>query len=149
MNLTIETTVEKNYLEVKAGFTEHLFKKLAPPFPPVEVLRFDGCKTGDQVALELNFILFRQKWISLITEDGTNEKEFYFVDEGIRLPFFLGKWKHRHRVISLGSGSLIRDEIEFSGPYRWISPLLFPLLWIQFAYRKPIYRKIFKNSPHR
>lgn len=147
MTLTLETAVEKNYLQVKAGFNELLFKKLAPPFPPVKVLKFDGCKTGDQVALELNFIFFRQKWISLITEDGTDEKEFYFVDEGIQLPFFLGKWKHRHRVISSRTGSLIRDEIEFSGPYPWITPLLFPLLWIQFWYRKPIYRKIFKNNP--
>lgn len=147
MTICIETAVEKNYLEVKAGFTEYLFKRLAPPFPPVKVLRFDGCTTGDQVALELNFLLFRQKWISLITEDGTDEKEFYFVDEGIELPFFLGKWNHRHRVISRQKGSLIRDEIEYSGPYSWLTPLLFPVLWLQFWYRKPIYQKVFKNSP--
>lgn len=146
MKIVVETAVENNYLEVKAGFTEELFRKLAPPFPPVNVLRFDGCTTGDKVELELNFLLFKQKWVSLITEDKTTENEFYFVDEGVKLPFFLGKWRHKHRIISQGLGSLIRDEIEFSGPYFWLTPILFPALWIQFWYRKPIYKKIFRNN---
>lgn len=145
MKIVIETLVEKGYLEVKEGFTESLFKRLAPPFPPVNVLRFDGCKKGDQVALELNFILFKQKWISLITDDLTTKEEFYFVDEGTRLPFFLGRWRHKHRIISRGEGAVIRDEIDFSGPFAWVTPLLLPALWLQFVYRKPIYRKVFKK----
>jgi ligand-binding SRPBCC domain-containing protein len=145
MKITIQTPVDQDYLQVKAGFTESLFKKLAPPFPPVKVLRFDGCEKGNQVALELNFLLFRQKWISLITDDLTTEKEFYFIDEGTTLPFFLGKWKHKHRIISDGKGAVIRDEIDFEGPLAWVTPLLFPVLWLQFWYRKPIYRKIFKK----
>lgn len=145
MKIVIETPVEKGYLEVKEGFTEVLFKKLAPPFPPVNVLRFDGCKKGHQVVLELNFLLFKQKWVSLITDDQTTDQEFYFVDEGIELPFFLGKWRHKHRIISSGTGSVIRDEIDFSGPFSWMTPLLFPALWLQFVYRKPIYRRIFKK----
>ncbi len=146
MKIQLETPVGQNYLEVKSGFTEHLFKQLAPPFPPVKVLRFDGCKTGDQVELELNFFLFTQKWTSLITEDETDEKEFYFVDEGVVLPFFLGKWRHKHRIISTLSGSIIRDEIDFEGPFSWMTPILYPTLWIQFWYRKPIYRSIFKKT---
>jgi ligand-binding SRPBCC domain-containing protein len=146
MRLTLSTSVEQNHLEVKAGFDEHLFKKLAPPFPPVKVSQFDGCVTGDTVALELNFLLFKQQWISKITDDGTDDQEFFFVDEGVKLPFFLKKWSHRHRVIAQKSGSIIRDEIEFEGPFKWMNYLLFPALWVQFAYRKPIYRKIFKRS---
>jgi ligand-binding SRPBCC domain-containing protein len=96
--------------------------------------------------LELNFLLFKQKWTSLITEDKTDENEFYFVDEGLILPFFLGKWRHKHRIISTLTGSVIRDEIDFSGPVAWMTPLLYPVLWIQFWYRKPIYRKIFKKT---
>ena len=146
MNIQLETPVEEHYLKVKSGFTEHLFKQLAPSFPPVKVLQFEGCKTGDHVALELDFLLFKQKWTSLITEDNTDDKEFYFVDEGLILPFFLGKWRHKHRIISTKNGAIIRDEIDFSGPFFWMTPLLYPLLWIQFWYRKPIYRKIFKKS---
>ena len=89
MRLLLQTAVESAHLEVKEGFTEALFAKLAPPFPPVKVLRFDGCRAGDLVDLELNFIFFKQKWTSKITEDHLDAQEFRFVDEGIVLPFFL------------------------------------------------------------
>jgi len=146
MKLKFETQVDQGYLDVKSGFDEDLFRKLSPPFPPVKVLRFDGCKNGDIVSLELDFLLFRQKWTSEITEDQTDEFEFFFVDQGIELPFFLKKWRHKHRVISLGVFSKIVDEIEYKGPFTILTWLLFPVLWLQFAYRKPIYRKAFRRS---
>ena len=110
----------------------------------MKVLRFDGCKAGDTVDLELNFIFFKQNWTSKITEDHCDAKEFLFVDEGIVLPFFLGKWRHCHRILAQPSGSIISDEIEFEGAYAWMTPLLYPILWLQFWYRKPIYRKFFR-----
>lgn len=146
MKITIETPVEQGYLDVKSGFNESLFKKLSPPFPPVKLLRFDGSRKGDFVTLELDFIFFKQKWTSEIIEDRTTELEFYFVDQGVELPFFLKKWKHKHRVISAGIGSIIRDEIEFEAPFGLMTFLLYPVLWVQFAYRKGIYRMIFKKS---
>lgn len=146
MKLTISTSVEQGYLDVKDGFNESLFKKLSPPFPPVRLLRFDGSQKGDIVSLELNFIFFKQKWTSHITEDRTTDLEFFFVDEGVELPFFLKKWRHTHRVISTGIGSIIRDEIEFEAPFGLMTVLLFPVLWLQFSYRKPVYRRIFKRT---
>lgn len=146
MKLTLETQVEQDYLTVKDGFQEELFKKLSPPFPPVKLLRFDGSKKGDVVSLELNFIFFKQKWTSDITEDFTDDKEFYFIDQGSQLPFFLKKWIHKHRVISTDKGSLIRDEIDFEGPNGLLTTLLYPALWAQFLYRKPIYRRFFKKA---
>jgi ligand-binding SRPBCC domain-containing protein len=146
MNLFIETPVEQGFLEVKSGFDETLFKKLSPPFPPVKLIRFDGSKKGDLVTLELNFIFFKQHWTSRITEDHTDRQEFYFVDEGIKLPFFLKHWRHKHRVIASYQGSVIRDEISFEAPYAILTWILYPALWLQFSYRKPIYKKIFKRS---
>lgn len=143
MKINISTSVDKNYLEVKEGFTEKLFQKLSPPFPPVRLLRFDGSSKGDIVSLELNFFIFKQKWTSEITADHTDEKEFFFMDEGIELPFFLKKWKHKHRVIKQGKGSLINDEIEYQGKFGLMSLLLFPVLYGQFLYRKPIYKRFF------
>ena len=145
MQIHLETHVEQGYLDVKAGFNESLFKKLSPPFPPVRLLRFDGSEKGDLVTLELNFIFFRQKWTSEITEDQTTNLEFFFVDQGIELPFFLKKWRHKHRVISNGIGSIIRDEIDYEAPFGLLTYLLFPAMWLQFAFRKPIYRRIFKR----
>lgn len=144
MKIVISTPVEQDYLSVKEGFNENLFLQLSPPFPPVRLLRFDGSAKGDTVILELNFLLFKQKWISEITEDQTNENEFYFIDEGVELPFFLKKWKHKHRIIRAGKQSIIRDEIEYQGPFGLMTLLLYPALLLQFLYRKPIYKKIFR-----
>ncbi|MDN3204011.1 SRPBCC family protein [Algoriphagus sediminis] len=146
MKLTIETKVEQDYLSVKEGFNESLFTKLSPPFPPVKLLRFDGSSKGDIVSLELNFIFFKQKWTSEITEDATDDQEFYFIDKGVELPFFLSKWTHKHRVIKSGSGTIIRDEIDYEAPFFLMTWLLFPAMLGQFAYRKPVYKKIFKRG---
>ncbi|MEQ8685601.1 MAG: hypothetical protein RIE86_09915 [Imperialibacter sp.] len=144
MKIKIRTRVKADLQTVREGFTEKLFLKLNPPFPPVKLLRFDGCKRGDKVELELNFILFKQTWESLITHDLSNETVFSFVDEGVRLPFFLKSWKHHHinEAIENG-GASITDEIEFTTPTLLTSLLFYPVLYLQFLYRKPIYRKVF------
>jgi ligand-binding SRPBCC domain-containing protein len=146
MKLTIETKVEENYLKVKEGFTESLFTRLSPPFPPVKLLRFDGSAKGDLVTLELNFFVFKQKWTSQITEDKTDENEFYFIDKGVELPFFLKSWNHKHRIIRSGNDTIIRDEIEYSAPLGLLSLLLYPAMLLQFAYRIPIYKKFFRRT---
>jgi ligand-binding SRPBCC domain-containing protein len=144
MKLNLQTRVEQDYLSVKNGFDQTLFQKLSPPFPPVKLLRFDGSSTGDLVVLELNFLFFKQRWTSEITADATDEKEFYFIDKGIELPFFLKTWQHKHRVIQDGTRSLIRDEIDFTAPFGWMTVLLYPALLAQFSFRIPIYKRLFK-----
>lgn len=146
MKIKIKTKVEQDYLSVKEGFNESLFKKLSPPFPPVKLIRFDGSQKGDLVALELNFLLFRQKWVSEIIEDQTDSEEFYFIDKGIELPFFLKSWTHKHRVIKKDNGSIIQDEISFEAPFFLLTLLLYPAMLLQFGYRIPIYKKIFKKG---
>ena len=146
MKLKIQTSVEKNYLQVWEGFTEDLFNQLSPPFPPVKVMQFDGCQKDDTVELELNFLLFKQRWKSLITDQQSTNTEIFFLDEGVKLPFFLTFWKHRHRIIKNGDSTIIADEIEFRTPTLLTNYLFYPLLWLQFAYRKPIYRKVFRKQ---
>ncbi|MDF9801247.1 ligand-binding SRPBCC domain-containing protein [Catalinimonas alkaloidigena] len=146
MNIKISTAVEQPYQTVMQGFNEELFMRLNPPFPPVRLLRFDGCKKGDAVALELNFIFFKQQWLSKIVEDDFDQEEFYFIDKGTRLPFFLKYWHHRHRIIKNSQGSTIVDDITFKSPSPLLDFLLWPVLWLQFLYRKPIYKKIFSSK---
>lgn len=143
MNIKISTKVNASLTKVKSGFTQDLFLSLNPPFPPVKLLQFDGCKKGDKVALELNFILFKQQWVSDITEDAEDDQKWYFVDQGVKLPFFLKKWEHRHLVERRGDKSEITDDITFSTGYIFTDFLFYPALLGQFLYRKPIYRKIF------
>jgi len=146
MRLAIKTTVSAGIPRIKQGFTDELFLKLNPPFPPVKLLQFDGCKTGDKVHLELNFILFKQEWISVITEDYQSENEWFFIDEGTKLPFFLKKWKHHHRIFKVSEDqSVIIDDFTYSTGTLLTDLLLYPALFLQFVYRKPIYRRVFKQ----
>ncbi|WP_192347243.1 hypothetical protein [Algoriphagus sp. Y33] len=143
MKINLSTKVNQDYISVKNGFDETLFTKLSPPFPPVKLLRFDGSEIGDLVSLELSFLLFKQQWTSKITENSMTPKEYYFIDIGIVLPFFLKKWRHKHRIINLENHAEIRDEVEFSGPFGLATLFLYPLIYLQFLYRKPIYKKVF------
>ncbi|MEM9856084.1 MAG: hypothetical protein AAF843_01935 [Bacteroidota bacterium] len=146
MRLKISTEVSASHLSVKEGFTEELFLKLNPPFPPVKLIKFDGCTKGDKVQLELNFLLFKQRWHSDITYDLTDEHTFQFIDIGVKLPFFLKRWKHHHIVNRINDQkSEVIDDITFSSPFWVMDILLFPALYLQFLYRKPIYKKIFNK----
>lgn len=146
MRIIIKTEVGQSAKQVFAGFNRELFLKLNPPFPPVRLLQFDGCQREDWVKLELNFIFFKQTWESLITESEESEQEIYFVDEGKKLPFFLKFWRHRHRIVTANDkSSYIIDDIEYRAPFTLLTYLLYPVLYLQFLYRKPIYRRVFKS----
>jgi ligand-binding SRPBCC domain-containing protein len=146
MHLKLKTNVQQNFLSVKDGFNEELFLSLNPPFPPVKLKEFGGCIKGDKVHLELNFIFFKQNWISEITYDNTTDSIFEFIDQGTQLPFFLKYWKHHHIVKKLDDNqSVIIDDINFKSPFIVMDFLLLPVLWLQFAYRKPIYKRIFST----
>ena len=157
MHLILKTKVSASVNNVWAGFDRALFDQLSPPFPPVDVVRFDGCLKGDVVHLRLNFLLFKQDWISAIVDQQSRQTagrtdEIFFIDEGTQLPFFLAYWRHRHLILRDDSTNtpngpaIIVDDITFRTPF-WLTDYLFyPLLWLQFAYRKPIYRRIFNKN---
>ena len=128
-----------------AGFTRALFVALAPPFPRLRVLRFDGCRTGDQVEIELNTLVARLPWTSLIVDDGhLPDGTLFFVDEGQRLPPPLRYWRHRHLIQpGPGGSSIIVDALEYRTASPLLDALLYPAMWAQFAWRKPIYRRWF------
>jgi ligand-binding SRPBCC domain-containing protein len=146
MHLKLTTLVTQNYQQVAANFDEKLFKALNPPFPPVKLLRFDGSRTGDEVHLELNFLLFKQVWKSLIIEDSIQEGEIYFIDKGIQLPFFLRYWQHTHRILKQAEHTAIIDDIQFRTPFILFDYLMYPVLYGQFFYRKPVYKKYFQRK---
>lgn len=147
MRILLKTYVEQPPEEVFEGFDQNLFLKLKPPGVSLKLLRFDGSQKGDIVKMQLNFGLFKQEWTSTITDSGKSEEEIFFVDEaeGKALPFFLKEWKHQHRLLRQGAGTLIVDDIYYKAPLG-MNLLLYPALWMQFAYRKPIYRREFKQS---
>jgi ligand-binding SRPBCC domain-containing protein len=146
MQILIKTLVEQSVTDVWSGFNQSLFIKLAPPFIPFQLLRFDGCRKGDEVHIELSFFVKKQTWISVITENKTTENEIYFIDEGKQLPFFLSSWRHQHIIKSADGQTAIIDKIEFQSHNPIATILLYPFLFMQFYYRKPIYKKIFTKN---
>ena len=147
MHVLIKTRVRQPLSTVWAGFDRSLFDQLSPPFPPVDVVRFDGCRRGDVVHPRLNFLLFKQDWISHIIDQQTSSDEIYFIDQGTQLPFFLRYWHHRHRLLrDPAGGTVVVDDITFRTPFRLTDYLMYPLMWLQFAYRKPIYKGVFGNT---
>ncbi|GAB5525781.1 MAG: hypothetical protein Roseis2KO_36530 [Roseivirga sp.] len=144
MKITIKTLVDQRLPEVITGFNGDLFLKLNPPFPKVKLIRFDGCKTGDTVSLELNFLLFKQVWTSEITEDYRDPTEFFFIDKGVKLPFFFKSWQHKHILQVKDDKTEVIDDISYQTPSLLTDWLMYPLLYLQFLYRKPIYRNVFR-----
>ena len=147
MNFTVTTKVKQPFLQVKEGFNQQLFSSLNPPFPKVKLKRFDGCKKGDVVTMELLFGFFNQRWESMITANDTTEEYFFFQDEGKELPFFLKHWKHRHWVKKVdGQSSEIMDDVHFKTGSYFTDLVLLPIMQAQFLYRKPIYKKFFNDT---
>src|ERR1051326_3408305 len=99
MRIVISTNVEQHYKTVYSRFDIHLFKKLKPPLVGLSVNRFDGCKKGDEVHIEISTLGIKQAWKALITENAENEQEIVFIDEGIVLPNFIKSWKHTHKIV--------------------------------------------------
>jgi ligand-binding SRPBCC domain-containing protein len=148
MNVILRTSVAQAPAQVMAGFTRELFVALAPPFPRLVLHRFDGCRAGDVVEIELDTLVKHLPWTSLITDDGVlSNGTHYFVDEGQILPPPLRYWRHRH-LIEPGpnSGSVIVDNLEYRTGFRALDVLIYPAMWAQFAWRRPIYRRWFGRA---
>lgn len=143
MRFVIKTTINKNYLEILKQFDRKLFLALAPPFPKLNLLKFDGSTKGD--IIHIQFKPSNIEWISKITDDWSNDTEAAFIDEGIQLPPGLKYWKHIHRIKKVSESiSIIEDDISFKGSFRLLTFVLYPILWLSFYPRKRAYSKYFK-----
>ncbi|MEM6767027.1 MAG: hypothetical protein AAF824_03020 [Bacteroidota bacterium] len=144
MRIYITIPVKGNPRDILKRFDRQLFEALTPPGVRVELLRFDGSSKGDRIHVRLFLpILGKQDWVSVITEEKLSEHEAYFVDEGEQLPVFLAKWRHKHLIKTYQEGSAIVEDITYEAPNKLLGLLLYPLMYVQFAYRKIVYRKVF------
>ena len=142
LSYSISTSIQAPISYVKELFTANLLLRLSPPFPRVSLQRFDGCKKDDNVILEINLVFTKVTWSSLITEDKLTADEWFFIDEGVKMPFGLNYWQHKHRVKKINEESCeIIDEISFDTRNEFLNYLLFPFLWGMVFYRKPFYQK--------
>lgn len=144
INFKIKTVVEQDYKTVFERFDEDLFLALKPPLLPLTLNRFDGSMKGDEVHITLGKGALSQDWNALIVEQAELADEIYFIDVGSKLPFFLKDWKHKHRIVKEGEGAMIIDDISYKTPFFLMDYLMFPVLYLQFWARKPVYTRYFK-----
>ena len=148
MNIRLRTPVKGDHASVFARFTKELLLELTPPGMKINILRYDEpTQVGSIVHLKMQMLgIVRQEWYMHITEYEEGEQRSWFTDEGVRLPGFLSKWRHRHLVEQEGDHAVIVDDVQYAGRFAFMSWLLYPVIWSQFAMRKPYYRKFFGKA---
>ncbi|RXK47557.1 SRPBCC family protein [Aquirufa rosea] len=139
----VKTKIKAPILHIWSLFDQNLLARLSPPFPPIKINRFDGCRRGDLVQLEIKLGFTRLIWDSEITDDFESENKIYFIDEGRRIPLGITFWKHQHILEKIDSRETwIIDHINYSTRSKFLDILLYPLLWGMIIYRKPLYQSI-------
>lgn len=145
MNIILKTPVKGYYKDVMAAFDRRLFEALKPPVGKMEIVDFTGSKKGDKVHLQF-LSPIKAEWISDIVEDGMNDHRAWFVDVGVKLPWPLATWTHKHIVEKIDDqNSMIIDDITFTGSNPIISLALHPAIFMGFYPRKKIYRDYFED----
>ena len=49
-------------------------------------------------------------------------------------------------MVKSGDGTEIVDDITYKTPTWLTDYLLYPVMWLQFAARKPVYRRVFSDE---
>jgi ligand-binding SRPBCC domain-containing protein len=144
LKLYFTNTVKSDYLNVKEGFDQRLFEALAPFFLNLKVLYFDGCQKDNKFKIQLGYKPFVVEWEGLVTESLEQEDCFYFIDEGIKLPFPLKKWKHIHTMKKIDNlNTQIIDDIFYTTNNVMVDFLIYPAIFFQFYVRKFGYKEYY------
>lgn len=146
MTFQINTHLKAEFGKVITTFDQNLFIYLSPAFPSIRVITFEGCSQGDKISLQLDFWLFKSTWDGIITETSATPDKWFFIDQGIRLPFPLKKWQHKHLVTKINHQEVIlSDIIDYSTGTLFMDIIAFPFLYLMFFARRPKYRKYFSS----
>lgn len=150
MEITVSIPIPHPAQKVFNALNKDAFVALtaAAPFPKVKLIEYQGQAAGSKVHLELDFLLYRQPWISIISENQNTigPDIFWFEDLGTVLPFPFKKWRHLHKVVKSSESSCqIVEQVYFSTGLILLDYLLIPVVKKMFTDRKPIYLKYFNE----
>jgi ligand-binding SRPBCC domain-containing protein len=128
--VTVHRLERRQYLDhpldsVFAFFAEaRNLERITPPWLSFEVLRTEPeqMQAGTLIDYRLRVHRVPLRWTSRIEEW---EPGSGFVDRQLRGPYAL--WRHRHRFESEGSGTLVRDEVDYALPLGRLGDLAHPL----------------------
>ena len=141
MQFTFITHVDANIDEVSRKFNKELLLKLNPPFIKMNLLRYDGQHTGNQLSFQIGIGPMKQQWDGIITAHRYTKKDWLFRDEGLKLPHPLKTWKHTHALKSNGKQTMIIDRLKFEGLNPFFTAMLCLPFILMFWMRKPLYKK--------
>lgn len=79
-------------------------------FPKIKIVSHTGTKRGSVTELDLNFFLFRKKW--MLTYIEVEEGEF-FIDRSDTVPFPFKSWEHTHSFEETGEETVMIDKVKF------------------------------------
>jgi ligand-binding SRPBCC domain-containing protein len=92
-------------------------------------------RDGERAVIRLGLGPLRLDWVA---EHAEYDPPRSFADVQVSGPF--RAWRHTHRFLPVGGGTLLRDEVEYEAPGGLLAPLLDrlvvrPMLGRLFAYR--------------
>lgn len=128
--MTVHRLERRQYLDhpldaVFAFFAEaRNLERITPPWLSFEVVRTEPAQmqVGTLIDYRLRVHRVPLRWTSRIEEW---EPGHGFVDRQLRGPYSL--WHHRHRFESAGSGTVVRDEVDYALPLGRLGDLAHPL----------------------
>lgn len=147
MRFLIHTPVKGEPRKVFAGFDHNLLLMLTPPGMRIDLIHADQAdKPNGYIHLKVTILgIIKQEWKNRFSDHELADDRCHFLDTGEMMPFPIKSWRHDHRVERLGDHTQIIDDVQFGTKFLLLDWLLFPVMWLQFRYRRPIYRKHFGN----
>lgn len=147
MQFTFITQVDTDIHQVSEKFNRELLLKLNPPFVKMNLIRYDGQITGDQLSFQIGIGPLQQQWDGIITAHRYTKRNWLFRDEGLTLPHPLKTWKHTHALKAKNDHStIIIDRLKFEGKNRFFTAVLCLPFILMFWMRKPLYKKYLHHS---
>ncbi len=116
--------------------------RLTPPWEPLKVTAGGGSlDAGTRVTLSGRVLGLPLVWVAEHTEC---RPPTLFADRQVSGPF--DHWHHRHEFVPDGTGTLLRDDVEYAPPFGWVGRVLLggfvrAKLEKMFAYRHDQTRK--------
>jgi ligand-binding SRPBCC domain-containing protein len=139
----VRCRVHSTFQKVVDGFNRQLLESLSPDLMQLRILRYDGQKTGDCFTMQMGPPLLNIRWEGRVTAAGQTPATFWFEDEGLKLPFPLKAWRHRHVVRKAGDEAVIMDIVSYTTGNRILDILCFPFLKAMFRGRIKKYQRYF------
>lgn len=140
--ISIKTKVNETAANVFALFDEKLFDYLAPPKWLAKKVTYEGTKVGDKVAMQFSFP-FTSLMEVQITSLQQSEGKYWFIDQGLQLPFGLTNWQHQHIVLADEKCSIINDRITYKTKFLLLDWGIYPIFYLAFLGRRKPYQKYF------